>query len=124
MLTKIKLFLHGFVHAWRGLLLAFKTERNFRIHTAAALIIAVALCIVPLAAWEKVILLLVVAAVLVLELINSVLERMVDLVKPRLHQYVGDIKDLMAGAVLVAAVFAVLVGVVILGPHVKLLFNL
>lgn len=124
MLTKIKLFLHGFVHAGRGLLLAFKTERNFRIHTAATLVIAAALCVVPLAVWEKVILLLVVAAVLVLELINSVLERMVDLVKPRLHQYVGDIKDLMAGAVLVAAVFAVLVGVVILGPHMKLLFNL
>lgn len=124
MLKKIKLFLHGFVHAWRGLLLAFKTERNFRIHTAAGLAVAVVLFIWPLSVMEKIILLLVVGAVLVLELINSVLERMVDLVKPRMHQYVGDIKDLMAGAVLVAAIFALLVGAVILGPHLRALFNL
>jgi diacylglycerol kinase len=78
----------------------------------------VGLVILPLAAWERVVLLLAIVAVLVLELLNSAVERLVDLMKPRLHEYVADIKDLMAGAVLLAAFFSVIVGVLILWPHV------
>jgi diacylglycerol kinase len=59
------------------------------------------------------------AAVLVLELLNSMLERLVDLVKPRMHGYVRDIKDLMAAAVLVTAGFAAVVGLIILLPYAE-----
>jgi len=76
--------------------------------------------IFPLQTWERSVLLLVAMSVLVLELLNSSVERMVDLVKPRLHEYVADIKDIMAGAVLLAALFALLLAVIILGPHVMI----
>jgi diacylglycerol kinase len=54
----------------------------------------------------------------VLELLNSVVERFVDVVKPRIHHYAMDIKDIMAAAVFVASLGALIVGIVILGPHV------
>jgi diacylglycerol kinase len=74
------------------------------------------LIVLPLDLWERAILLLVTMFVLVLELLNSSLERLVDLAKPRLHEYAGDIKDLMAGSVLLAAMFALVLGLLILGP--------
>lgn len=98
--------------------MAFRTERSFRLQIAAAVVISAVMLVLPLAASERIILLLAIAAVLVLELLNSTVERMVDLLKPRLHEYVGDIKDLMAGAVFVASLFAALIGLLILWPHV------
>ncbi|MEO5928074.1 MAG: diacylglycerol kinase family protein [Patescibacteria group bacterium] len=108
----------SFRHASRGLLLAYRTERSFRIQLVVGLIVMVATILLPLKQWERVVLLLAIAGVLVLELLNSSLERLVDLLKPRLHEYVADIKDLMAGAVLLSAVFAALLGILILWPYV------
>lgn len=107
----------SFSHAWRGLRLAFATERSFRIQTAAALAIVFLVTLMPLANWERILLLVATAAVLVLELVNSTVERLVDLFKPRLHAYVRDIKDLMAAAVLVASAFSLVVGLLVLWPH-------
>ena len=104
-------------HAWRGLVLAFRTERSFRIQIGAGLVVVVLIIILPFRDWERVILLLATACVLVLELLNSMVERLVDLVKPRLNAYVHDIKDLMAAAVFVASVFALVIGLLILWPH-------
>lgn len=113
----------SFTHAWRGLLLAFATERSFRIELVATLGVCVFLLLVPLRDWERVILLLATASVLVLELFNSMVERLVDLVKPRMHGYVHDIKDLMAATVLIASFFAVVIGVLIMWPHAAQLFR-
>ncbi|MEK7116333.1 MAG: diacylglycerol kinase family protein [Patescibacteria group bacterium] len=110
-------FAESFSHAWRGLLLAFRTERSFRIHIAASIVVLLACMLFPLAAWERAVLLLATASVLVLELLNSMVERLTDLVKPRIHAYAHDIKDLMAAAVLIASSFAAALGFFILIPH-------
>jgi diacylglycerol kinase len=65
---------------------------------------------------EAVALILVASSVLVLELINSTLERVVDYMKPRLHHYVEVVKDMMAGAVLVASLGAAVIGIIIFYP--------
>ena len=110
-------------HASRGLLLAFRTERSFRIHVAAALGVVLICLIAPLHRWERALLFLVTASVLVLELVNSMVERLTDLVKPRMHSYVRDIKDMMAAAVLVASIFAAALGVLILWPYAGILIG-
>ncbi len=110
-------------HAWRGLRLCFKTERSFRIQTAIFLGLIVVTVLLPLTTGERFILLSVAMFVLVLELLNSALERLVDLIKPRLDPYAGDAKDLMAGAVLLASGFALVIGVVILLPHLFYLYR-
>ena len=113
-------FIKSIQYALRGLAVAYKAERSFRFQVLAAILVIVVVFIFPLQTWERSVLLLVAMSVLVLELLNSSVERMVDLVKPRLHEYVADIKDIMAGAVLLAALFALLLAVIILGPHVMI----
>ena len=116
-------FAQSLGHAWRGLVLAFRTERSFRLQIAAGLIVVILIIILPFRDWERVLFLLATAAVLVLELLNSMVERLVDLVKPRLHQYVRDIKDLMAAAVLIASLFSLVIGVLVLWPYIAQLFG-
>ncbi len=107
-------------HAWHGIVLVFKTERSFRIQSIAAVGVFVLIFALPLEAWERAVLLLVAMLVLLLELLNSSVERIVDLVKPRLHEYAGDVKDVMAGAVLLSAIFACIIALVVLAPHLPL----
>lgn len=106
----------SFGNALRGLRIAVRSERSFRIQLVAAFVLIIALFLLPLELWERSILLLVTMIVLVLELLNSSLERLVDLAKPRIHAYAGEVKDLMAGSVLIAALFALILGLLILGP--------
>jgi diacylglycerol kinase len=113
----------SFGHAWRGLLVTFRTERSFRIQVAAAFVVFLVLILLPLQGWERAFLLLATASVLVLELLNSMVERLVDLVKPRVHGYVRDIKDIMAAAVLVVSLFALAIGILILWPYAGRFFS-
>lgn len=118
-------FSHGlkrsFRAAWRGVLMAFRMERSFRIMVAVGLLVVALVSVLPLAAWERLLLLLLTGGVLVLELLNSMVERLADLLKPRLSAYVGEIKDLMAAAVLTAAVFAAGAALIILLPYAEIL---
>lgn len=119
----VRRIFRSFRHAWHGLVLAFRTERSFRFHTAATCIVFLFIAFVPLRGWERALLVLATASVLVLELVNSMMERLVDLVKPRIHTYVRDIKDLMAAAVFVASLSAVVLGVFVLWPYIVALFR-
>ena len=69
---------------------------------------------------QAIALLLLIILVLTLELINSILERFVDVFKPRIHPMVEEIKDLMAGAVLIASLGALIVGLLIFLPYLVL----
>lgn len=106
----------GIRHAFNGLGLFLRSESNGRIHalaTAAA---------IGLAAWlgcsavEWALLALVIAMVWITEMLNTAIEKIMDYVQPEIHPKVKWIKDVSAGAVLVAAVAAVVVGGVVLLP--------
>ena len=107
----------SFFYALRGLKLVFKEEQNFRIQIYIAFLVIFLAIIFKVKIWEAVVLILVIVSVLVLELINSIFDRLTDFLKPRLHGYVGIIKDLMSGAVLLASIGAVMVGIFIFLPH-------
>ena len=103
--------------AARGLKLIYKSEVNFRIQIfigATAFILA---WYFPLKVWELILVILLVVAVLVMEILNTTFEYLSDLLKPRLHDYVRVIKDIMAGAVLLTAFGAALIGIIIFLPH-------
>ena len=70
---------------------------------------------------EWIVLVFVIAMVLVLELVNSVLEKVVDLVEPKMHHYVQIVKDVFAGCVLVFAIASIIIGVLIFLPYLVLL---
>lgn len=103
--------------AVRGITLVWREERSFQIQTVAAAGVIVLMLVLNLKPWEDIVLLLTIALVLILEILNTVAERFVDMVKPRLSSYVGVIKDMMAGAVLVMSIMAAIIGAIIFVPH-------
>lgn len=108
----------GFSFAWNGIVEAVKQERNFQIHIAAALLVVIAGIILRLSILEWVPLILVIGMVLVAELINSAIEMAIDYIKPEIHPQAKVIKDIAAGAVLVTAIVAVIIGILILFPKI------
>jgi len=123
-MTKWQSIKASFFHAGQGLLLAFKREQSFRLQLVAALLVLILLLLLPLERWERSLLILASGAVLVLELLNSVVERFVDMVKPRVHEYAKEIKDLAAAAVFVMACTAVIIALIIFWPYMPLLTRL
>jgi diacylglycerol kinase len=108
-------------HACDGLLLAFRQEQSFRIQIVAALAAGILAFLFPLSRSERSLIVLAIGAVLVLELINSTIERFVDMVKPRVYEYARHVKDLSAAAVLVMAVTAGVLAAIIFWPYLYLL---
>lgn len=96
----------------------YKTEQNFRIQLFAAIIVIILAFYYKIRGWEAVAVVLSVMIVMVLELINTTFERMVDMLTPRIHHYVEDIKDIMAATVLLAAIGAFIIGVLIFWPYI------
>jgi undecaprenol kinase len=114
---------NSFRAAARGVLHAFANERTFQVMVAAALFLFILMSVLPLRENQRLILLLVMGMVLVLELMNTMVERLVDLLKPRLSSYVREVKDLMAAAVLVGSFFALLIGGMIFLPYLAILVS-
>ena len=107
----------SFKYAWAGVVYAFTTQRNFRIHTCIG-ILAVSLGIfLEVRAMEMSVIVMTCAIVMVLELINTAIESVVDLtVKQSYHELAKIAKDCAAGAVLISAIAAVIVAACILLP--------
>jgi diacylglycerol kinase (ATP) len=107
----------SFGYAWAGLSYAFQTQRNFRIHLGVGTV-AIALSIfLQLTSVEIAIITLTCGLVLTMELLNTALESVVDLtVRQTYHELAKIAKDCAAGAVLISAMFAVLVGAFLMVP--------
>jgi diacylglycerol kinase len=106
----------SFRHAFAGLWHALRTQRNTRIHlTIAAGVIALGLWL-GLSYTQWAVLVLTIGFVLVSEMLNTVAESLVDLVSPDYHPQAKIVKDVTAGAVLLGAILAVIVGLLVLGP--------
>ena len=121
-MDRLRKFARSVKHALRGLAYVFRYEKNFQNQIVIAVIITIAMSYFNLARWERVILFLVIMEVLIMELVNTVVERVVDILKPRVHPYARLIKDLMASTVLISAILAVIIGWIIFLPHIKVRF--
>ncbi|MFE0556184.1 MULTISPECIES: diacylglycerol kinase family protein [unclassified Paenibacillus] len=99
--------------AIRGILTAVQTERNMKIHIAAALIVFIAAALLQLDRMSWLFLLLAIALVFIAELVNTAVEAIIDLISPEEHILARVAKDTAAGAALVAAVFAVVIGILV-----------
>jgi diacylglycerol kinase len=111
-----------FLFAFRGICKAFATERNMRIHAVIALLVIVCGFIFNISRMEWMLCLLCFGLVFGAEMINSAVERVVDLVSPEKHELAKNAKDMSAGAVLVCAIFSAVVGLIIFVPKVWMLF--
>jgi len=107
----------AFVHAYRGITYTFWEERNFRIHVLLAALVLLLGFWFQISAFEWAWIGIAIALVLGFELVNTAIENILDLVSPGYHPLVRRAKDAAAGAVLVAALFALAVGTIIYGPR-------
>lgn len=113
----------SFFYAIKGIIFAIRNEKNFQIEILVGIIVVFAMFFFPLSGSERSLILLSIALVLTLELANTALERVMDILKPRVHPYARVIKDVMAGAVLLATLSAVAIGLVIFIPYIVLFFH-
>src|SRR3989344_5317288 len=117
-MAKNQHFLYRVKVALFGLKAAFKEEKNFRIQCVIALAVMCLMVFFRLDALETSVLLLTMLVVLISELVNSQIEKFLDLIEPNPHPRVKIIKDFSAGAVLLSALGSVLIGVLIFMPYI------
>jgi diacylglycerol kinase len=106
----------SFGHAIRGWVYVLQTQHNARIHAVAATSVFVLGVWLRLPARDWAVLILTIATVFAAEFVNTAIEAVVDLASPRKHPLAKVGKDVGAAAVLIAALAAVLIGLLILGP--------
>ncbi|MYL46612.1 diacylglycerol kinase [Virgibacillus halodenitrificans] len=112
----------GFTFAWNGLKEVTRTERNFRIHLFITALVLTIGFLVELNWLEWCIVIFAIGLVLVTEVTNSAIEKMIDYLNPAIHPSAKIIKDMAAGAVLIAAIIAALIGLIIFLPKIYMLF--
>ncbi len=105
-------------YAIRGISYTYAHERNFRIQFFVGTLVVVLSFLLQMKAYEKIILAMMIAFVLVLELLNTTIEMFLDLLKPRLSPQVELVKDIMAGAVLLASIGSLIVGCIVFIPYI------
>lgn len=106
----------SFSFAINGLKILFRTEHNARIHLIAAVLVVLMSIYFNLSAIEWVIVLFCISMVFVAELFNSSIEYLADAVSTEKNKKIGAAKDLGAAAVLVSAIFSVVVGLIVFTP--------
>lgn len=111
-------FLKGFVYAFNGLVIFFRHERNGRIQMAVAILVVLLSWWLKIAAPEWIVVLGCIGAVLSLEMINSSIEKICNLVHPKYHPAVKTIKDMSAGAVLFVSIVSAIIGAIIFLPKI------
>lgn len=117
MLFSVRSRAKSFLHAFRGIRILIRKEANARIHLAAVTLVIVLGVVFPLSATEWCLLLLTCGLVLGLEALNAAIERLADHVSEEEHERIARVKDLSAGAVLIASIFATALAALIFLPH-------
>lgn len=119
---KMKRIYFSFLDAFRGISYIWHREQNFRIQCICSTLVIGIAYILHVRKSEFIVLLLLVLLVLLLEIINSVIEQFIDIIKPRMDYHAGLLKDMMAAAVLCASVGAAIIGIVIFAPYIIPIF--
>jgi len=119
-MIRAKRLFKSFTYACRGLGKVFKEEQNFKIEIIAGVVVLALAIYFRFSYLDLAILVLVIGLVLLAEVVNSVVELISDILKPKLDYYVKKIKDMVAAAVLVASFTALIVGVIIFAKNLFL----
>ena len=113
----------SFSHAIRGVLKMVRCQHNAWIHAVVTILVVTAGFFFQLSGAEWCWIILAIAIVWTAEALNTAFEFLADVASPEFHPTVRDAKDVAAGAVLITAVAAALIGAVIFGPHLTRLVN-
>lgn len=101
----------------------FLEEKHIKVHAVIAVLVVIAGLMFKITIAEWLMCLFLIGLVIGFEIINTAIENLVNLVSPDYHPLAGKVKDLAAGAVLLAACIAVIGGVLIFGKYILALLN-
>ena len=115
-------FIVALKNAFSGICLFINTERNGQVQISVAAIVILAGTYFDISCAEWVAIIGCIALVLSLEMFNSAMEKLSDMVEPNYHLTIKAIKDICAGAVLWSALISIIIGAIIFIPKIKMLF--
>ena len=118
-----KKLINSFKYAIEGIISSFKTERNMKIHVLAMIVVIALGLFFKLNKVEWCFIIIAIASVISAELFNTAIETVVDMVSPERNPKAKLVKDIAAGAVLVVAIGAAIIGFIIFGPQIINVFN-
>ncbi len=110
----------SFYFAISGIKTFLKTQHNAWIHLFATMLVITCGWIYQVSITEWCLLIFAIGLVFTAEAINTAIEYLTDMVSPNYHEKAGKVKDLAAGAVLIAAITAVIIGLAIFFPKISL----
>ncbi|HBH12260.1 MAG: Uncharacterized protein XD91_0120 [Clostridiales bacterium 38_11] len=105
--------INSFIYAARGISYVYKTQRNFRIQIIMMIVATVIGLLLNISAIHWAILFMISCLVLTLEIVNTAIETIIDMITDEYHVNAEKAKDAAAGAVLIASFFAVVIGFII-----------
>lgn len=111
-------FLESLRCALEGMAYCIRTQRNMRIHCGFAVIVLIFGMIMNISRFEAIIIIMVISMVFICEIFNTAIEKAVDTSTQEYHPIAKIAKDVAAGAVLVSAINAVIVGCLIFGRYI------
>lgn len=114
----IKKFIRSFRFANNGLWIALKSEQNLRFHFIMVLIVSAFGFVLHINNVEWMIVLILFALVIAVEMLNTSIEKLCNLIHPEKDSRIADIKDIAAGAVFWTSILAAIAGIVIFFPKV------
>lgn len=107
---------NSFKYAFRGILDALKSETNLKIHFIISIVVTLFAIYLKFSMVEFAILFLTMSLVIILEFINTVVEKLSNIVHPDKSEEVRIVKDISAGAVLIGAIASVIIGIFLFLP--------
>ena len=121
MVTKMKdkkRLINSFKYAFEGIISALKTEKNMKIHVLIMILVIIFGIILKISKIEWIICIVLFGLVISLELINTAIENVVDLITQEINPKAKIAKDVAAGAVLVSAITSAIIGLMIFVPKI------
>jgi diacylglycerol kinase len=115
--------IRSFVYAWAGIQSCFKSEPNFRIHLVAAIAAVIFSLLFSISATEWIVVGFCIAFVLTMEMMNTAIEKLCDVVHKEQHPVIKKVKDIAAGTVLLSAVFSLITAAIIFLPKIVMYFK-
>ena len=118
MKKKSKKIINSFEYAFEGIFTSFKTERNMKIHVLIMILVILTGVILKIDKMDWIICIILFALVIGGELFNTTIETVVDMIMPEKNEKAKIAKDISAGAVLVLAIGAAIIGIMIFLPKI------
>lgn len=112
-----------FIYPWQGFLTLLKKDKNFVLHLIAAVFVVIMGLFFSLSSIEWMFIVIAIFSVLFMEVINTSVEYVVDLVTEDFHELAKHAKDTASFAVVLASIMSAVIGLFVFIPHIIDLFN-